>query len=333
MVRTIVQLQKKFNVALIGSAGGIGQPFSLLLKLDSLIDRLNLYDLVNAKGLAADLNHVETDVRAQGFEGKSELESSLESMDVVMIAAGVPRKPGMTRDDLFDVNASIVKEIAEAVVQVCPKALIGVITNPVNSTMPIVSEVFKRCDKYDPRRIFGVTTLDLVRANAMVGRAKHMDPRDISVPVIGGHSGKTIIPLISRTNVPLSFTNEEIIKLTEDIQNAGTEIVEAKDGMGSATLAMAYAAARFTNSLIKGLRGDADVMEYAFVASSISSAPYLSTRIILGKNGVEKIYPVGNLTPYEQDLLDNALPVIQQNIKDGIDFVKKSPKISEEKSN
>lgn len=91
---------------------------------------------------------------------------------VVIIPAGVPRKPGMTRDDLFNTNASIVRDLAKAVAEVAPKAFIAIISNPVNSTVPIASEVMQKAGVYDPNRIFGVTTLDIVRSNAFIAEAK-----------------------------------------------------------------------------------------------------------------------------------------------------------------
>ncbi len=78
----------------------------------------------------------------------------------------------MTRDDLFNTNASIVRDLADAAAQFCPKAFLCIITNPVNSTVPIASEVFKKRGVYDPKRIFGVTTLDIVRANTFIAENK-----------------------------------------------------------------------------------------------------------------------------------------------------------------
>lgn len=106
--------------------------------------------------------------------------------------------PGMTRDDLFNTNAGIVRDLAKAAAEVAPKALIGIITNPVNSTVPIACEVLKQAGKFDPNRVFGVTSLDIVRANTFIAEGKGLNPKDVNIPVIGGHSGVTIIPLISR---------------------------------------------------------------------------------------------------------------------------------------
>ncbi len=157
----------------------------------------------------------------------------------------------MTRDDLFNTNASIVANLAKAASEVCPKAILAIISNPVNSTVPIASEIYKRAGVYDPKRIFGVTTLDIVRANTFIGDAKGVDPADVNCPVVGGHAGITIIPLISQCTPKVEFPADQLKAMTERIQDAGTEVVKAKAGAGSATLSMAYAAARFTDSMIK----------------------------------------------------------------------------------
>lgn len=92
--------------------------------------------------------------------GNDQLKDALAGSDIVVIPAGVPRKPGMTRDDLFKINAGIIKNLATAIAATCPKALICVISNPVNSTVPIVAQVMKDAGVYDPKRLFGVRVYD-----------------------------------------------------------------------------------------------------------------------------------------------------------------------------
>lgn len=115
--------------------------------------------------------------RAQvtGHKGPEQLGDALKGAEVVVIPAGVPRKPGMTRDDLFNTNASIVATLATACATHCPKAHLLIISNPVNSTVPITAEILKKAGVYDPKRVFGVTTLDGacargMRASGRVGR-------------------------------------------------------------------------------------------------------------------------------------------------------------------
>lgn len=108
-----------------------------------------------------------------------------------------------------------------------------------------------------------------------------LDPKKTSVPVIGGHSGITIIPLISQCTPSVSFPDDQLKALTERIQEAGTEVVKAKAGTGSATLSMAYAGARFGISLIRALNGESGIIECAYVRSNVTDAKYFSTPVLL----------------------------------------------------
>ena len=119
------------KVAVLGAAGGIGQALSLLLKTGLPAgSELSLYDVAPVvPGVAVDLSHIPTDVKVEGF-GADALDKALTGCDIVLIPAGMPRKPGMDRADLFNVNAGIIKTLAEGIVANCPKALVGIITNP-----------------------------------------------------------------------------------------------------------------------------------------------------------------------------------------------------------
>ncbi|KAI8810422.1 lactate/malate dehydrogenase [Cladochytrium replicatum] len=316
---------RRYKVAVLGAAGGIGQPLSLLMKLNPAVDHLSLYDLVNTPGVAADLSHINTPAKVQGFKGAESLDAAVKDADVVIIPAGVPRKPGMTRDDLFNVNANIVKTLAEACARNAPKAHLLVISNPVNSTVPIVAEVQKRHGVFDPRRLFGVTTLDVVRASTFVSEIRGTDPNTTRVHVIGGHSGVTIMPLLSQTG--LSFSQEEIEKLTHRIQFGGDEVVKAKDGTGSATLSMAQAGARFANQLLDALSGKKGIIEPTYVYSDVAKADgvdFFATNVELGTEGVGKIHPIGPQSDYEKKLYEAAIPELKANIQKGIDFIAKA---------
>ena len=316
--------QRDARVAVLGAAGGIGQPLSLLMKQNPRVSQLALYDIVNVPGVAADLSHISTKAQVTAHE-KEGLREAVEGSDVVIIPAGVPRKPGMTRDDLFNTNAGIVRDLATACAKYCPKAMICIITNPINSTIAIASEVFKAHGVYDPKRIFGVTTLDVVRANAFIAEAKGLDVNQVYCPVVGGHAGVSIVPLISQCTPPVSFPmQEEREALTVRIQNAGTEVVNAKAGAGSATLSMAYAGARFANSLLEAMAGESGIVECALVYSEESDTKYFSTPLLLGPNGMENSLGLGQMIDYEVNLVKAALPELQANIKKGEDFMLKS---------
>ncbi|KAH6795743.1 hypothetical protein C2S51_036729 [Perilla frutescens var. frutescens] len=309
------------KVAVLGAAGGIGQPLSLLMKLNPLVSRLALYDIAGTPGVAADVSHINTRSEVKGYAGDDQLGEALEGSDVVIIPAGVPRKPGMTRDDLFKINAGIVKSLCEAIAKYCPNALVNMISNPVNSTVPIAAEVFKSHGVYDPRRLFGVTTLDVVRAKTFYAGKAKVNVADVNVPVIGGHAGITILPLFSQATPKANLSDEEILALTKRTQDGGTEVVEAKAGKGSATLSMAYAGAIFADACLKGLNGVPDVVECTFVQSTVTELPFFASKVRLGKNGVEEVLGLGPLTHFEKQGLEALKPELKSSIEKGIAFV------------
>ena len=134
---------------------------------------------------------------------------------------------------------------------------------------------------YDPRRLFGVTTLDVLRANTFIAESQGWSAASTDVTVIGGHAGTTILPLLS-TVAGAKLSQEQIEALSHRIQFGGDEVVKAKDGAGSATLSMAQAADRFTGALLRALAGEKGVSECAFVQSdAVPGTPFFSTRVTL----------------------------------------------------
>lgn len=121
----------------------------------------------------------------------------------------------MTRDDLFKINAGIVQGLIKGIADYCPDAYVLVISNPVNSTVPIAAEVLKAAGKFNAKKLFGVTTLDVVRAETFVqdfSGAK--DPSKTVIPVIGGHSGETIVPLFSQAQPAVKIPQDKLDALT-----------------------------------------------------------------------------------------------------------------------
>jgi len=314
------------KVAVLGAAGGIGQALTLLLKNHLPVDSiLSLYDISPiTPGVAVDLSHIPTAVKVEGFTGKN-ITPTLHGADIVLIAAGIARKPGMDRNDLFKFNASIVRDLVTQLTKICPETLIAIITNPVNSTVAIAAEVLKKAGVYNRNKLFGITTLDSMRSNTFVAKLKGKQPQNIIVPVIGGHSELTILPLLSQ--IPdIIFTKEEIINLTKCIRDAGTEVVKSKSGGGSATLSMGEAAARFTLSLVYALQGASNVIEYAYVDAvekdgKYKYAPFFAQPILLDKYGIAERKDLGILSHYEQEELQRMLKVLNEDIISGKDFI------------
>merc|ERR1712110_1359850 len=167
-----------------------------------------------------------------------------------------------------------------------------------------MAELYKK-KGLDPMKIVGVTTLDCVRANKFVGDITGKNPNFINVPVIGGHAGTTILPLFSQDKEAKKIEADKIPDLDKHVQDAGTDVVNAKNGKGSATLSMAYAGARFGSAVLSGLAGRKRI-ECAYCASTITDLPYFTQKVQFGEGGIVKVLPLGDLSEHEQKRLDSV---------------------------
>merc|ERR1711912_76485 len=131
-------------------------------------------------------------------------------------------------------------------------------------------------------------------------------PKDIDVPVIGGHAGVTIMPVLSQDRTAATIATSKIEALDKRIQDAGTEVVNAKGGKGSATLSMAYAGSRLGSAILAGLSGRRRV-ECAYVASTIEEGfSYFTSKVVFGEKGVTKVLGLGELNDYEKKRLEEV---------------------------
>merc|ERR1712187_744251 len=206
----------------------------------------------------------------------------------------------------------------EACAKYCPNAVVALIVNPVNSVVPAMTELWKKAGLY-PRKIVGVTMLDIVRANKFV---QEITGRPARIPVIGGNAGKTILPLFSQDPAGATIASSKIPDLDVKVRDAGTEVVKAKNGKGSATLSMAYSGARLGKAVLSGLAG-VPVTECAYVESSVQQGlPYFASKVVFGKDGVEKVLPLGSLSEHEKTRLEELTPILKGEIDDGLEYAK-----------
>lgn len=318
-----------FKVCVVGGAGGIGQPLSLLMASCPMVKELAIIDLnvamVPAEGVQADLSHIEGKCKVTSTvlvlnEDKAidKAGEALTGCDLVLVPAGVPRKPGQDRKDLLNINCDIAKGTVEACAKYCPNAVLGLIVNPVNSVVPAMCELWKKAG-LNPKKIVGISTLDIVRANKFV---EESTGQPAQVPVIGGHAGKTILPLFSQDRAAKTIPEDKIPLLDVRVQDAGTEVVKAKNGKGSATLSMAYSGARLARAVLSGLAG-VPVTECAYVESSVQpGCQYFASRVVFGKEGIDKVLPIGALSAHEKQRLEELTPILQGEIADGLEYAR-----------
>lgn len=318
-----------FKVCVVGGAGGIGQPLSLLMATCPMVKELAIIDLnvamVPAEGVQADLSHIEGPCKVTSTvltlnEDKAidKAADALTGCHLVLVPAGVPRKPGQDRKDLLNINCNIAKGTVEACAKYCPNAVLGLIVNPVNSVVPAMCELWKKAG-LNPKKIVGISTLDVVRANKFV---QEITGKPAQIPVIGGHAGKTILPLFSQDPAGNEIPADKIPDLDVRVQDAGTEVVKAKNGKGSATLSMAYSGARLGRAVLSGLAGQ-PVTECAYVESDVMPGlPYFASKVTFGKDGVETVQPIGDLSEHEKKRLEELTPILKGEIDDGLEYAK-----------
>jgi malate dehydrogenase len=316
-----------FKVCVVGGAGGIGQPLSLLMASNPAVSELVIIDLnvamVPAEGVAADLGHLEGKCKVTSCTLELNVDKAidkagdvLKGCNLVLVPAGVPRKPGQDRKDLLNINAGIAKGTVEACAKHCPDAVLGLIVNPVNSVVPAMCEMWKKAG-LDPKKIVGISTLDVVRANKFV---QEITGKRCQIPVIGGHAGKTILPLFSQDKAGKTIDADKIPDLDVRVQDAGTEVVKAKNGKGSATLSMAYAGARLGSAVLRGL-GGGKATECAYVMSDAKEGlPYFASKVVFGKAGVHKVLPIGALSEHETKRLEELVPILKEEIDAGLEY-------------
>ncbi|KAF4711833.1 hypothetical protein FOZ62_019853, partial [Perkinsus olseni] len=179
--------------------------------------------------------------------------------------------------------------------------------------------IYKKAGVFDPKKIVGVTQLDITRANTFVSEKTGMDVEHMDVPVIGGHAGETIMALFSQARPQLKLDQSTIEELDKRIQNAGTEVVEAKNGAGSATLSMAYAAAKFVDVVIRGQRGQITAA-CAYINEPFEDVSYFSYRCDFGPEGVSRVHPLEGLTAYEKQRLGEVKKKLKGDIQNGLGF-------------
>ncbi|XP_026761963.2 malate dehydrogenase, mitochondrial-like [Galleria mellonella] len=296
------------KVTICGAAGNTGQPLALLLKQCPLLDEIALYDVCATCGYGMELSHVDTKCKVSSFSGRHMLCDALKDSKVVVIVA----RNGC---DTFENSAPIVTEIALQICNTCPSAFTIIATEPIESMVPLVGEIQRLRNVYNPRKLLGCVELNSVRANTVLANFLRAPPEAVRVPVIGGATPNTMVPVLSAAVHPCTMTQEQIESITSCIMTA----VCAAKGCHAETacLAGAYAVARNTINVVKGLQGSKEVVQCAYVDSLGTCAPdcqFFASEVVLGPSGIEKYLGIPELSKFENCLLCNCLPYVRNEI-------------------
>lgn len=313
-----------YKICVIGASGEIGQSLSMLLKLNPLITEIALFDIHKTLGVGIDLQHLSKKCKITSYKGgENVLKTAMSCSDIVVISGGKPYKPNMAQSRLFKENAKFIRDLASIFSIVVPNAMWAMITNPVNSLLPIVGGVLEAENKFNPNKVFAVTNATGLRASTFIGDILNKDPAQFQVDVVGGHSIKSMVPVLSQTRPEFKDYKQHQECLTEKIRMGAKNVAAAKGGDGAETLSMAYAGSVFIDALLRGLNGEKNIVQCAMVRSDIAEPKYFVTPLLLGKEGVEKNLGLPPLDDFEQKLLNSAIPLILEDIKKAEEFLKK----------
>ncbi|KAL7242040.1 hypothetical protein ACSBR1_014589 [Camellia fascicularis] len=304
------------KVAVLGAAGSIGQLLALLMKLNPLISSLSLYDIAGTPGVATDVatdvSHINARAQVAGFMGEEQLGQALDGADLVIILVGVPRKPGMTRDGLFNINAGIVKSLCSAFAST---ALIGGVRISVEGA--ILRQIIRSGSGEYDKQSGEFDSSDCSRGLKIfyAGKAK-VPVADVNVPLVGGHAGITILPLFSQATPKAHVSDEDIKALTKRTQDGGTERLwhGAMESSIRPQLCGVGSSHRNQTSPQKNW------VPNPAVSRNLVHTGYECTTFSLGKNGVEKVLGLGPLSDYEKQGLESLMPELKTSIEKGIKF-------------
>lgn len=228
---------------------------------------------------------------------------------VIVVTSGLPRKPGMSRDDLIKTNAAIVKDVTEKAVKYSPEAIVIVVSNPLD----VMTYAAYKAAKKSPNKVFGMAgILDTGRYRAFIAEALNVSPKDIHALLMGGH-GDTMVPLPRYTSIngiPITelLGEDEINKIVERTKKGGGELVNL---MGtSAWYAPGAAAAQMVEAIVDDQQRIFPVCAYLQGEYNLNNI-YLGVPVKLGSNGIEEIVQV-NLNKDEQKLLSDSAASVKK---------------------
>src|SRR5690242_7864010 len=302
------------KIALIG-AGQIGGTLALLAGLKELGDVV-LVDVVEGVPQGKALDIVQGSA-VEGYDaviGGSNDYGAIAGADVVIVTAGIPRKPGMSRDDLIGVNAGIVKTVGEAIKKHCPQAFVITITNPLD----VMVWVMREACGLPPQRVVGMAgILDSARFRYFLAQEFGVSVEDVTAFVLGGH-GDTMVPLVRYSTVAgiplpdlvkMGWTSQSRIdEIVDRTRNGGAEIVNLLK-TGSAFYAPAASAIAMAESYLKDKKRVLPCAAYLNGEYNVKDM-YVGVPVVIGGKGVERIVEI-ELAGKDREAFDKSVGAVQ----------------------
>lgn len=298
------------QISVIG-AGQVGATTALKIIENKLAEKVVLLDVIDGlpQGKALDLAQSGYSVKVTGSNDYANMEGS----DIVIITAGVPRKPGMSRSDLIGINANIIKDVVKNVVAYAKNSFIIAVTNPLD----VMTYLAYKASKFPSNKVMGMSgVLDTFRFKTFISLELNVAAQDVQALVLGGH-GDSMVPITRYCTVggvPLTslLPQEAIDKIVERTRNGGAEIVGYLK-TGSAFYSPAESVTLMVASIVHNQRRLLPVSAYLNGEYGAKDL-FIGVPAILGKNGVEKVIEL-ELTDQERSALQKSMDDVLNDIK------------------
>lgn len=309
------------KVTVVG-AGNVGATCADVLAHREIANEIVLLDIKEgfAEGKALDIwQTAPINLYDSRVTGSTNDYSKTADSDVVVITSGLPRKPGMSRDDLIATNAGIVKSVTDNIIKYSPNAIIVIVSNPLD----VMTYCAYLTAKVDSKKVFGMAgILDTARYRAFLATELNVSPKDIQAVLMGGH-GDTMVPLPRYTTVggiPVTelIEKDKLEAIIERTKVGGGEIVKLLGT--SAWYAPGAAAAQMVEAIVRDQKRVFPVCAWLQGEYGLKDI-YLGVPVILGKNGIEKIIEL-QLTEDEKALLNESAVAVKDvmNVLDGMNL-------------
>ena len=300
------------KVTIVG-AGNVGASCAEYILIKEIVDEIILLDIKEgfAEGKALDLTQTTSSL---GFKSKvkgvtNDYNSTSDS-DIVVITSGIPRKPGMTREELIGINADIVKSVSENLLRHSPQAIIIVVSNPMDTMTYLINKSFD----ISKNRIIGMGgILDSSRFKTYISQATNISQHDIEAMVIGGHGDTTMIPLTSVSKCNNKFLSEIV---SDDV----IKKISADTMIGGATLTRLlgtsawYAPGASVSYLVNAIINDTKEILPCSVyleGEYNSSDLCIGVPVIIGVNGFEEVVHI-DINKKEMEMFENSVKAVKQ---------------------
>lgn len=299
------------KVTVVG-AGNVGATCADVIAHKELCNELVLLDIKEnfAEGKALDMwQTAPINMYDTRLKGSTNDYSKTANSDVVVITSGLPRKPGMSRDDLISTNAGIVKNVTENIIKYSPNAIIIVVSNPLD----VMTYCAYLSAKLDSKKVFGMAgILDTARYKAFLAEELNVSPKDIQAVLMGGH-GDTMVPLPRYTTVggiPVTelIADDKLHAIIERTKKGGGEIVNLLGT--SAWYAPGAAAAQMVEAIVRDQKRVFPVCAWLTGEYKLNNI-YMGVPVILGKNGIEKIIEL-QLNAEETKLMNDSAVAVKE---------------------